>query len=134
MNQCTDFCTTCSYWNAQRETDDSGKLLMVELPADGKRVAYHHIFFDDNIERDRAHIVDARNAATGEAIPFAKTYNVFLMRALPVQVRLRYGCRGARCASLVMCLLCAVGAPRGLCNAWHTERSTKLNNRMGPRS
>ena len=28
------------------------------------------IFFDDNIERDRAHIVDVRNGATFDPVPF----------------------------------------------------------------
>jgi hypothetical protein len=43
------------------------------------------IFFDDNIERDRAHIVDVRSAASFQALPFAQTENVFLKKAEPYQ-------------------------------------------------
>ena len=44
------------WWSKCDESDDSGKLLVVDT-SDKKTL---HIFFDDNIERDRAHIVDAR--------------------------------------------------------------------------
>jgi hypothetical protein len=33
----------------------------------------HHIFLDDNVERDRAHIVDVRDLVTGDPLPFSVT-------------------------------------------------------------
>lgn len=50
-----------------QRSDDSGKLLIVDSQARGQQ----HLFFDDNIERDRAHIVDARDLETGRPLPFA---------------------------------------------------------------
>eukprot|EP01046_Picozoa_sp_COSAG06_P023303 COSAG06_NODE_1844_length_8232_cov_8.488872_2_plen_90_part_00 len=44
----------------------------------------HHIFFDDNIERTYAHIVDCRDAASGEAVPFEISAGLYLVRAEPV--------------------------------------------------
>lgn len=69
------------FWKKSKEADDSGKPLFVEAPKAG---AAHHIFFDDNIERDRAHIVDARNAASGEPLPFSETQGVYLVKAEPL--------------------------------------------------
>lgn len=50
-------------------SDDSGKVLIVDDPAGGS-AATRHIFFDDNIERKRSHIVDARELRTGKPLPF----------------------------------------------------------------
>lgn len=70
------------HWKEHNETDDSGKLLLL-MPRESDPAV--HIFFDDNIERDRAHIVDARNAATGEPLPFGETQGVHLIRAEPFE-------------------------------------------------
>ena len=62
------------FWAASGESDESGKVLIVDRAAGGgggDASHYRHIFFDDNIERDRAHIVDARFLRTGEPLPFA---------------------------------------------------------------
>ena len=40
-------------------------------------------FFDDNIERDRAHIVDVRDAKSFEKIPFSVSENVFIRKVEP---------------------------------------------------
>lgn len=45
------------------------------------------IFFDDNIERDRAHIVDVQtfsDCGTYESVPFSISKNKFLVRVEPV--------------------------------------------------
>ena len=47
---------------------------------DGRRV---HIFFDDNIEHEHAHAVDARDAHTGVALPFSETKGRHLWRVNP---------------------------------------------------
>jgi len=67
------------WWFGDHESDTSGKLLLVD-PDDP---TVHEVFFDDNIERDRAHIVNVRNAKTGEPIPFAQTNHRHLVKAEP---------------------------------------------------
>jgi hypothetical protein len=67
------------YWRSHGESDNSGKPLLVDPPEAG---AAHHIFFDDNIERDRAHIVDARTRS-GKELVFADTRDVYLIKAEP---------------------------------------------------
>ena len=42
-----------------------------------------HIFFDDNIERQRLHIVDVRDIKTSIPIPFKNVNNVFIKRVEP---------------------------------------------------
>jgi len=69
------------FWRMSKESDDSGKPLLVESLSQD---SVHHIFFDDNIERDRAHIVDARNVVNGESMPFAETQGVYLIKAEPL--------------------------------------------------
>lgn len=61
------------FWAANGESDDSGKVLIVDTAAGGvggDASHYRHIFFDDNVERERAHIVDARDLQTGASLPF----------------------------------------------------------------
>lgn len=77
------------FWAASGESDDSGKVLIVDRAAGGgggDASHYRHIFFDDNIERDRAHIVDARDLRTGEPLPFGGvggTQRRYLMKVEP---------------------------------------------------
>jgi len=69
------------HWRESGETDDSGKPMLVDpLTASSP----HSIFFDDNIEHGRAHIVDARDAQTGEALPFNHTRGVYLIKSEPI--------------------------------------------------
>ena len=67
-------------------SDLSGKLHLVHLPeagppardaaaGGGGGAVPHAVFFDDNVERDRSHIVDVRDASTGAAVPFAVSNN-----------------------------------------------------------
>ena len=43
------------------------------------------MFFDDNIERDRAHIVDVRDAKTYAPVPFEVSQGRYLRRVDPYQ-------------------------------------------------
>lgn len=43
------------------------------------------VFFDDNIERHRAHIVDVRDAATFTPVPFEMSQGRYLRRVDPYQ-------------------------------------------------
>lgn len=120
-----------SYWHAHNESDDSGKLLLINIDdindynnTDDKNIYNNHddiddnanniiksnssnkiynekfkhdyddanndknsdiiqIFFDDNIERNRAHIVDVRDIKTFKHIPFNKTKDVFIKKIEP---------------------------------------------------
>ena len=100
------------YWDACGESDESGKLFMVDIEkrenrdfesviGNGERnldeklineknvkiteLASNiakpiQIFFDDNVERFRSHIVDVRTASTFEPIPFKTSENVFIKK------------------------------------------------------
>jgi len=70
------------HWRKHKEADDRGKPLFVEPPT--AKDGVHHIFFDDNIERDRAHIVDARDAVSGDPLAFADTKGIYLIKAEPM--------------------------------------------------
>lgn len=69
------------HWARQNESDAAGKLLLVDTSPDA---VCHHIFFDDNIERDRAHIVDCRDSRTGESLPYTSTRGRWLVKAEPL--------------------------------------------------
>lgn len=43
------------------------------------------MFFDDNIERNRAHIVDVRDASTYVPVPFEEAQGRYLRRVEPYQ-------------------------------------------------
>lgn len=83
------------WWEKNNESDDSGKIILIDqrslngiewrqnnTEASKSNVLYQ-LFFDDNIERDRAHIVDARDIITFEPIPFVETKDKFLFRVEP---------------------------------------------------
>lgn len=65
------------YWRSHGESDDSGKLLLIDNENDEEI----HVFFDDNIEHDRSHIVDVREMSTFERIPFAETKGKYIRKA-----------------------------------------------------
>lgn len=68
-------------------SDDSGKVLIVDDPAGGS-AAPRQIFFDDNIERLRPHIVDARDLRTGKPLTFhgdGGTHGRQLVKVDPLQ-------------------------------------------------
>jgi hypothetical protein len=98
------------YWDACGESDESGKLFIVDIEKRENRdfesvigngiknsgekhtnvnnnteLASNNtkpiqIFFDDNVERFRSHIVDVRTASTFEPIPFKTSENVFIKK------------------------------------------------------
>lgn len=73
-----------NYWAAHGESDSSGKLLLLD---DSRNV--RQIFVDDNIERDRAHIVDVRRGGGGgfaEVVPFEEAQATCLLRAEPYDI------------------------------------------------
>lgn len=100
-----------SYWHSQHESDDSGKLFLVDTSRVQRSTRYDdldsgtdlagdvhsdtavtskqrdsaplQLFFDDNIELDRAHIVDVRDSKSFDKVPFSVTRNVFIRRVEP---------------------------------------------------
>mmetsp|Transcript_14452 Transcript_14452/g.23938 ORF Transcript_14452/g.23938 Transcript_14452/m.23938 type:complete len:230 (-) Transcript_14452:139-828(-) len=70
------------YWNKCGETDDSGKLLLIDSDND----SVVQIFFDDNIERDRAHIIDVRKLPGLERVPFEEANDVHYLRVSPHEI------------------------------------------------
>ena len=79
-----------AWWAKCGEADDAGKIMFVDqsddpLDGDGYDGHTHQIFFDDNVERTHAHIVDIRDAASGETVRFEKARGLYLVRAEPVR-------------------------------------------------
>ncbi|KAG3171262.1 hypothetical protein PC128_g18767 [Phytophthora cactorum] len=72
------------YWFRNREDATAGKLLVLD-PTDSAE-GVHAMFFDDNILPHDAHIVDARFAHNGAALPFEETRELHLMRVEPLDV------------------------------------------------
>ncbi|OQR84867.1 hypothetical protein ACHHYP_12572 [Achlya hypogyna] len=66
------------WWSAHAEHAEYGKLLLV-TPGEGPAT----VFFDDHIEAAEAHIVDVRDAATGDVVPFAVAKDTYLKRVEP---------------------------------------------------
>lgn len=89
------------WWDKNDESDTSGKLFFVnseevetihhaiktnqKLPLKKKEHQERTIdlFFDDNIERHRAHIVDVRDSSTFNPVPFALTSSTVLHKVEP---------------------------------------------------
>jgi hypothetical protein len=68
------------YWSRQGEADDAGKILLV----DTAEKDWAQIFFDDNVERDYAHIVDCRDIrGEGAPITFEHSSGKYLARSEP---------------------------------------------------
>jgi hypothetical protein len=61
------------FWKNRNERSRAGKLLLLDR-ADQDII---QIFFDDNIGHGAAHIVDARDAVTGDSIPFQARPSLF---------------------------------------------------------
>ena len=69
-----------SYWAGCGENDVSGKLLLVDRASDRRPM---HVFFDDNIERDRSHIVDVRWSDSFLPVPLSLSAGVYIQRVEP---------------------------------------------------
>lgn len=71
-----------TFWNNNCESDQCGKIYLI----DQNKSNVIQIFFDDNIERDRAHIVDVRDISTFTPIDFSVAKNKFIFRVEPLKV------------------------------------------------
>jgi len=72
------------YWHDCGEACDAGKLLLIDEDTDEQPECRDiHIFFDDNIERDRAHIVDVRDLGSFTSLPFHTTQGKWLLKVEP---------------------------------------------------
>jgi len=69
------------FWREQGESDTSGKLLLL----DPSRTDVHHIFFDDNVQWEKLHIIDARDVTTGDPIPFVDVIDHWVVKAEPLE-------------------------------------------------
>lgn len=73
------------YWRGRAEACDAGKLLLLSREREGLGPGKcATLFFDDNIERGRAHIVDVRYSDTFESVPFSTSRGRYLIRATPL--------------------------------------------------
>jgi hypothetical protein len=62
-----------------QESDESGKVLLLDL----QDRSIHPIFFDDNVEHTRKHIVDVREQGSGRGVPFEASRGRYLVKAEP---------------------------------------------------
>jgi hypothetical protein len=62
-----------------QESDESGKVLLLD-PQDR---SIHPIFFDDNVEHTRKHIVDVREQGSGRGLPFEASRCRYLVKVEP---------------------------------------------------
>lgn len=69
-----------NWWHSHSESDTSGKLLLIDCETHPRVV---QLFFDDNIERDRPHIVDVRTLPSFAAVPFEQSRGLYLRRVEP---------------------------------------------------
>jgi len=77
-----------SFWHAHNENDQSGKIMLVPTKRHEKLFEDFsddiiQIFFDDNIERNYAHIVDVRDIKSFAPIPYSETKDLYLKRVEP---------------------------------------------------
>ncbi len=70
------------WWAAHGEADTAGKIHIVPTHKEDE----HHIFFDDNVELDRAHIIDTRDMKTGDPIPFDEAHDVYIVAVNTMEV------------------------------------------------
>jgi len=79
------------FWKRHNERSHAGKLMLVD-PADTSML---HIFLDDNIGYDTAHIVDIRDCTTGNPVSFNDAMGTNLIKVEPLNAVLdgRYFCR-----------------------------------------
>jgi len=77
--QCVGIRDHYDYWAANGESDDSGKILLV----DNGSTKVRNIFVDDHVESNHAHIVDVRRVSDGSRVPFDEAIGSCMLRALP---------------------------------------------------
>ena len=64
------------------ESDDSGKPLLIDDNV-VSRARERHVFVDDHVEDDHAHIVDVRNVSDGSCVAFEAAIGINMLRAHP---------------------------------------------------
>lgn len=72
------------YWHACGETDHSGKLFLIDPTTEN--ISIVQIFFDDNVERDRAHIIDVRTLPSLDRVSFDEANDRLYMRVSPYDI------------------------------------------------
>jgi len=80
------------FWREQQEGDSAGKLMLVTKKREGdeEQEQVVSVFFDDNVERDRAHIADVRcmtenpSSRTFQPVPFRESLGHYLVKAEPL--------------------------------------------------
>mmetsp|Transcript_5876 Transcript_5876/g.8888 ORF Transcript_5876/g.8888 Transcript_5876/m.8888 type:complete len:469 (-) Transcript_5876:262-1668(-) len=76
-------------WRKSGEHPEWGKLCPLDIPPSrDPRLHFHTVFFDDNVKKDSAHIIDARDVTTGKPIAFSTVMGVNLIRAEPYEALL----------------------------------------------
>ena len=80
VNSNNDGITNNNNNNDNNSIKNNSNIRLIENEVLSDRV---EIFFDDNIERDRAHIVDVRCALTFKPLPFSETKDVYMAKVEP---------------------------------------------------
>ena len=80
VNSNNDGITNNNNNNDNNSIKNNSNIRLIENEVLSDRV---EIFFDDNIERDRAHIVDARCTLTFKPLPFSETKDVYMAKVEP---------------------------------------------------
>eukprot|EP00953_Heterococcus_sp_UTEX-ZZ885_P024638 13466-Heterococcus_DN1.PRE.1 len=78
------------YWRANMESAITSKVVYIDIDDPHELV----LVFDDNVQRSCAHIIDARCAHTGVALPYRDTQDKHLIRAEPY-LALAQNCSGS---------------------------------------
>mmetsp|Transcript_101152 Transcript_101152/g.179582 ORF Transcript_101152/g.179582 Transcript_101152/m.179582 type:complete len:551 (-) Transcript_101152:105-1757(-) len=69
-----------AYWEQKDRSASAGKLLLIDHGGSVAETKVQHIFFDGNIGKEESHVVDVRDATSGERIPFGEVKDVFMHR------------------------------------------------------
>ena len=80
--QCIGIRDHWDYWSANGESDNSGKPLLIDDNV-VSRARERHVFVDDHVEDDHAHIVDVRNVSDGSCVAFEAAIGINMLRAHP---------------------------------------------------
>ena len=71
------------WWHSHGESDDSGKVLLVNDKSSEAYQSEYHAFIDDHVEADHSHIVDVRTAGDGSVISPKESIGKVIFRAEP---------------------------------------------------
>ena len=82
-NHAAGFRDYFEWWHAHGESDDSGKVLLVNDENTESFQKEYHAFIDDHVEADHSHIVDVRMAHNGSVVPPKESIGNVIFRAEP---------------------------------------------------